>query len=280
VATLHDLSGLLHPEWHPPERVKYFERNFPRCLQQCRHFITVSRSVRLEVIRQLNVPPHRVTAVYNGARPEMRPLPPDHTARVLRGLRLEPGYLLYLGAIEPRKNLLMLLRAYCALPRALRERCPLLLVGPCGWKFQAVADYYHAHGRHRGVRHLGYLADRYLPAVYNGARALVCPSFYEGFGLPCVEMMACGGAVLASTAGVFQETLGGQAQLIPAEDGDAWRAGMEAVLGDNDRCRQLRQGALRRAQRYTWGQCAAGTLSVYRAVAGDVTVEGPLQVPA
>src|SRR5438552_2548129 len=113
VVTLHDLSALLHPEWHSAERVAYFERHFRRGLGQCVHFLTVSEFIRQEVIRTLGIRPERVTTIYNGIRPNLTPLPSPQVAAVLKRLGLPQQYLLFLGTIEPRKNVLMLVRAYC-----------------------------------------------------------------------------------------------------------------------------------------------------------------------
>jgi alpha-1,3-rhamnosyl/mannosyltransferase len=269
LVTLHDLSVLLHPEWHPAERLREYERAFPRAVGRAIHFLTVSEFVRQEVIRHLNVPPGRVTRVYNGVRPGLGPLPGAEVAAALDRLGLPPRYLLCLGTIEPRKNVLRLLQAYCALPGPLRERWPLLLVGSWGWHTEAVAEFYQSEARHCGVRHVGYVAEEHLGVVYNGARALVFPSLYEGFGLPPVEMLACGGAVLASTAGAVAETVGRHAHLIDAEDTDGWRAGMARVLTDDDWWRGLRAGSTEAARPYTWERSAAETLAVYRALTGQ-----------
>jgi alpha-1,3-rhamnosyl/mannosyltransferase len=271
VVTIHDLSVLLHPEWHPADRVAHFERHFLRSLGQCAHFLTVSEFGRQEVIHTLNIAPERVTRIYNGIRPALSPLPDEQVAPVLRELGLPPCYLLCLGTIEPRKNLLMLLHAYCSLPAELRERWPLVLAGGWGWNTMAIADYLHREARHRGVLHLGYLPERHVAAVYNGARALVFPSRYEGFGLPPVEMMACGGAVLASTAGALVETVGRRAHLIDPDDIDGWRAALARVVQDDDWWRSLRRGVVELARPYTWQRCAADTLQVYRSLTGAPT---------
>jgi alpha-1,3-rhamnosyl/mannosyltransferase len=268
VVTLHDLSVLLHPEWHPADRVALFERHFRKGLKDCAHFLAISEHGRQEVIRTLGIAPERVTRTYMGIRPGLGPLPPEAVAPVLRRLGLPPRYLLYLGTIEPRKNVLLLLRAYCGLPQAVRERWPLLLVGGWGWNTAEVAEYLHGEARHRGVIHLGYLDEEHVPAVYNGARALLYPSLYEGFGLPPVEMLACGGAVLASTAGAVAETVGGHAHLLPPSDLDEWRAALRRVAGDDDWWNELRRGAVAAARPYTWERCAADTLRVYRSLAG------------
>ncbi len=172
--------------------------------------------------------------------------------------------------MEPRKNLLMLLRAYCDLPASLRRDCPLLLVGGWGWGSSELADYLHRTARHCGVLHLGYVPDRHLGLLYNGARALLCPSYYEGFGLPPAEMMACGGAVLASTAGALVETVGSRAQLLDSADLDAWRLAMARVLQDDDWWQSLRTGVVELAQSFSWDRCAAETLCVYRMLCGQL----------
>jgi alpha-1,3-rhamnosyl/mannosyltransferase len=269
VATLHDLSVLLHPEWHPPDRAAHFERHFRNGLAGCAHLLTVSEAVRQEVIRTLAVPAECVTRTYNGIRRGLRPLPAEQVAPVLSRLGLPPRYLLYVGTIEPRKNVLLLLRAYCGLPDSVRGRWPLLLVGGWGWNTADVADYFHREARHRGARHVGYVAEEHLAAVYNGARALVYPSLYEGFGLPPVEMMACGGAVLASTAAALVETVGSRAHLTDPADSDGWRAALARVVGDDDWQQELRRGAEAVARPFTWERCATDTLRVYRAVCGE-----------
>jgi len=276
VATVHDLSPLLHPEWHPADRAALYDRRFREGLRQCSHVLADSDCVRQEIIQALGLPAERVTRAYVGIRPELRPLPEDEVGRRLRAMGLPPRYLLYLGTIEPRKNVLRLLRVYCSLPETVRSRWPLLLVGGWGWNAADVAEYLHGEARHRGVMHLGYVADADLPALYNGARALAFPSLYEGFGLPPVEMLACGGAVLASTAGAVAETVGRQAHLIPAEDEDGWRAALLRVVADDEWWRSLRQGAVEAARPYTWENCALATLGVYRKVCG---VEGITEKP-
>ena len=269
VATLHDLSVLLHPQWHPADRVHRFEEQLPQVLSRCVHFLADTEAVRREVIQHLGVAPERITRVYMGIRPDLQPLPPETVQRELARHGLPPRYLLCLGTIEPRKNVLRLLRIYCSLPESVRQRWPLLLVGGWGWNASEVAQYLHDEAQPRGVLHLGYVADDSLPVLYNGARALVFPSYYEGFGLPPLEMMACGGAVLASTAAALQETVAGQACLVPPEDDDGWRAALLRVTTDDDWHRTLCQGATAVARPFTWQRTAAETLRVYRRLCGS-----------
>ncbi len=264
VTTVHDLSILLHPEWHPVDRVLHFEKNFGRTLTQSAHLLAISESGRQEIIQEFGVPPEKVTRTYMGVRPGLRRLPHEDVARVLRELALPPRYLLFVGTIEPRKNVLMLMRAYCSLPAQFQARWPLLLVGRWGWNTHETREYFETEARHKGVLHLGYVSEHHLAALYNGARALVFPSHYEGFGLPPLEMLACGGSVLASTSSAVQEVLGGVGHVIPSQDFDGWRNGMQRVTEDDDWWASLQIGATERARNFTWEQCARDTLEAYR----------------
>lgn len=268
IITVADLSLLLHPHWHPAERARHFAKFFPQGLAQSAHVITISEFSRQEILRHLNVPGERVTCTYMGIKPGLGPLPRGQVLPVLRRLGLPDGYLLYVGTLEPRKNLLLLMQAYCDMPAAVRDRCPLVLAGGWGWNTAELAEFFHSQARHRGVMHLGYTAERDLPALYHGARALVFPTHYEGFGLPPLEMMACGGAVLASTAGAVVETAGSRAHLIDPLDRDGWREAMTRVIVDDDWCQSLRRGAEEVARPFTWERCAAATWDVYRRVGG------------
>jgi len=268
VSTIADLSVLLHPQWHPAQRVDYFEKNFHRGTQRSQHFLAISEYGRQEIIQHLGIAPERVTRTYMGVRAGLQPLPTETVQTALVRMGLPQQYLLYLGTIEPRKNILTLLKAYCAMPESLRSRWPLVLVGAWGWKAGDVADYFHREAQHRGVIHVGYIPDDQLAVLYNGARALVFPSFYEGFGLPPIEMMACGGAVLTSTAGSLVEVTQPIAHHVEPLDLDGWREALIRVVSDNDWWQQLRRGTVEHACGFTWSQCAADTLRVYRQVAG------------
>ena len=273
VVTIHDLSVLLHPEWHPAYRAAEYEARFRRGLAQGRHFLAVSEFTRLELIHNLGLRPEAVTRTYNGVRPWLRPMPEDEVRPVLRRLGLPPHYFLCLGTIEPRKNVMTLLRAYVNLPAGVRERFPLVLAGGWGWNSADVAAFLNDEARHRGVFCTGYLRERDLAAVLNGARALVYPSFYEGFGMPPVEMMACGGAVICSTAGALVETVGSRAHLVEARDVDGWHDALRRVAVDDDWHAELRRGAVDVARPFTWERCAADTLAVYRRLCADSSAE-------
>ncbi|HEV3146112.1 MAG TPA: glycosyltransferase family 1 protein [Gemmataceae bacterium] len=264
IVTVHDLSVILHPEWHPTERVEFHKRHFPESLHKCRHVLTVSETMRQEIIAHLGVPAEKVTAIPNGVRSDTRLWSADRIAVARKRLHLPDSFLLYVGAIEPRKNVATILRAYCSLPEAVRKRHALVLVGPWGWKFKEVREYYESTARPRGVIHLGYVADDELPALYNAARALLFPSHYEGFGLPPLEMLACGGAVISSTAAALREVLGDCAHFVDAMDESGWRQAMERILLDGPWRNQIRQGGIERARNFTWDHTAECVWQIYR----------------
>ncbi len=282
VTTIHDLSVLRHPEWHPQTRVNWFTKNFPRAMSQSAHFITVSQFTRREMIRHLGVSPNRVTYVPNAAREHFRPEPLNKVHEMLHRHGLPQNYLLYVGTIEPRKNILRLMKAYCSLDAGLRERWPLLLVGCWGWNYREELNYYESTGRHRGVRHVGYISDADLPLLYNGARALIYPSYYEGFGLPPLEMLACGGAVLASNLESIAEVVGKQAHLVAPEDTDGWRDAIKRITTSEDWWQHLRRGAVEQALRFSWQNIAAQTSDVYRRVLeiGTPAFVAPMRIAA
>lgn len=273
VVTVHDLSVLLYPQWHPAARVAHYEKAFTAGLGRCAHILTDTEAVRREIIGHLGVAPERVTAVHLGVQPELRPVAPDVVAARLRALQLPANYLLAVGTLEPRKNQLMLVRAYCRLPVSVRERYPLLLVGGLGWNNDDLRACLDGAGKRAGVARLGYVPDGDLAALYSGARALLFPSYYEGFGFPPLEMQACGGAVVASTAAAVAEVCAGSpAQLLDPHDADAWYASLLRVCTDDDFHRSLCTGATSAAGRFTWQHCAERTLGVYRHVAHAHTV--------
>ncbi len=268
VVTVHDLSVLLHPEWHPATRIADYGRRFERALAQASHLLAVSEFTKQEVVRHLGWPADRVTVTYNGRRPFLRPLSALECAPVLKSLGLEPGYLLHVGTVEPRKNLGLLLAAHAGLPADLRRKHPLVLVGGRGWQANELEELLAAQGHDGTVRRLGYCPDEALGALYSSARALVFPTLYEGFGMPTVEMMACGGAVLASTAPAVAETVGGTAHLIDPHDEAGWRDAMLRVCTDDDWWQSLRAGAESAARPFTWDACAEATLGAYRRTLG------------
>jgi alpha-1,3-rhamnosyl/mannosyltransferase len=268
VVTVHDLSVLLHPEWHPADRVAFHEKHFLAGLRLADHCIVVSQAVRREMIDVLGCTTHFVTAIHNGIGEQYVPQSAEQIAPVRSRLRLPDRYFLTVGTIEPRKNLLTVMQAFCDLPAEVRESCPLVLAGGWGWKSGPEREFFETQAGPKGVLHLGYVADADLPALYSGAAVLLYPSFYEGFGLPPAEMLACGGAVIASTATAVREIVGRHAPLVDPLDRVGWRDAMLRAVREPDWLDAFRAGGIRHARQFTWPRAAEQTLAVYRAVLG------------
>jgi glycosyltransferase involved in cell wall biosynthesis len=268
VVTVHDLSPVLHPEWHPADRVSYFKHYFEPRVRLMDHILTDSESARQELIDTYNLPPERITRTYMGIREHLRPATKDEIERTRQQLGFPKNYLLHVGTVEPRKNLLLLMKAYCALPPEVREQAPLILAGKWGWQSREAQEFFEKTARHQGVVQVGYLPEESLAAVYSGALALVFPTFYEGFGLPAAEMLGCGGAVIASTAGAVAEVVGTCGVQLAPNDFDGWRLAMLRAILEPDWLEELKQGATERAQLFTWDKCAEETIAAYRKTLG------------
>jgi alpha-1,3-rhamnosyl/mannosyltransferase len=268
VVTVFDLSVLLYPQWHPAERVKAHEAAYARGLALADHVLVGTEAVRAEAQHHLGLAPERVTAMLCGVGPQFRPQPPGAVAELRARHNLPTRYTLYVGTIEPRKNVGTLLRAYCDLPTPAREACPLVLAGGWGWKAEAERALFESEARHKGAIHLGYVPDADLPGLYAGAEALLYPSFYEGFGMPPVEAMACGTAAITSTADAVREVVGRHALTFDANDFAGWRDALARVAADRDYLSEYRRRGPAHAATFTWRACAHTVYGVYRKVLG------------
>lgn len=266
VVTIFDLSVLLYPQWHPAERVKAHDHAYTRGVSLASHVIVGTEAVRREAQQHLGLPPERVTAMLCGVGPQFRPQPTEVIAAVRARHGLPRRYTLYVGTIEPRKNVGTLLRAFCDLPANLREACPLVLAGGWGWKAEAERELFHSEARHKGAIHIGYVPDGDLPALYAGADALLYPSFYEGFGMPPVEAMVCGTAAVTSTADAVREVVGTHALTIDANDLAGWRDALARVARDRDFLDYYRRRGAAHAATFTWEKCAQVVYGVYEKV--------------
>lgn len=266
VTTVHDLSVLVHPEWHPADRVRWYEREFAAGLARTTRFIAASEFTRREMITRLGVAADRIDVTYQAARPAFCTAPQEvgADAAFCRELGIAEGFYLYVGTLEPRKNVVGLVEAYAALPAALRRARPLVLAGGWGWRGELLRNRLAEPETRQCVRLLGYMADEQLARLYRRCVALVWPTYYEGFGLPPLEAMNCGAAVIASRVASIPEVVGNAGHLLNPDDAPAWTAAMHRVAEDDAWRRQLCNAGLEQAARFSWRACAAATASTYR----------------
>lgn len=266
ITTIHDLSVLRFPHWHPAHRVRWYERGLARGLRQSCRLIAVSQFTRRELTDLLGVPDDRIAVIYPAARDLFRPLAKQQTDQTLRRLRLPDHFFLHVGTLEPRKNHDLLLQAYARLPADLRRRYPLVLVGPTGWGIDLAQALRRAALTPGDVRPLGYQPDTVLRDLYNRCIALLWPSLYEGFGLPPLECMACGRPAIVSDAASLPEVVADAAPRLDPHDLAGWAETIRRLIDDPDWREQLASRASARAHQFSWERCAAEHLALYQEV--------------
>lgn len=267
VVTVHDLSFIRHPEMHPKSRVSAMARYFPLSLERADAVITISEFVKQELIEVFDYPQDAITVTPLGADARFHPRPVAELEPVLAQFRLTPrSYFVTLGSFEPRKNLKTVVEAFFRLPQAVRARHPLVVVGPSGWGDVGVTQLFEQGQRSGQIRMLGFLDDERVAQVVAGARALLYPSVYEGFGLPPLEAMASGTPAIVSNRASLPEVVGGDGIILEALDVEAWTAAMARLVSDDAWVHALAESMLARSQQFSWASCAQHTFKVYQAL--------------
>ena len=265
VVTLHDLSCYEWAHCHPVQRVRHMQREIAQALKRADVLITVSERMRQDIARFFSWPIDRLVATPLAAGPDFQPRSPTTLQTPLQALGLVPdGYALYVGTVEPRKNLSRLIQAYARLPEGLRQRWPLVLAGYVGWNSQHLHAQIQAAQSQGWLRYLGYVPQHRLPELMAGARLFVFPSLYEGFGLPVLEAMASGVPVVSSTASSLPEVCGDAALMHDPQDDEMLLAHLKKGLEDEVWREQARARGLVQAGRFSWARCTDQTLAAYR----------------
>ncbi|WP_144420520.1 glycosyltransferase family 4 protein [Pseudomonas protegens] len=264
VTTVHDLSFVRHPEFHPAERVAWLSRQLPRTLKRADFVITDSEVVRTELIEQFSVPRDRVRAIYLGADARFMPRSAEATKAVLAKYGLVHGsYLAFVGTIEPRKGISVLLDAWERLTPAIRRAWPLVIAGAPGWRNAELMSRIEALRAKGEVKFLQFVSAQDLPFIYAGAATFVYPSVYEGFGLPVLEAMASGVPVICGAGTSMAEFTDGACRLFEVEDRDALALAISDLIEDSKLSKHMVELGTVRAQHFSWARCARETAQVY-----------------
>jgi len=257
---------LLHPDTHQADLARRARRRLPVMARSASMIITATESVKREVSERLKVDPEKIVVTPEAPRRGFRRIALESAAEIKRRLGIEDEFLLFVGTIEPRKNLLTLVRAFEQILRQTSHRPQLVVVGAEGWLMDELFAFIKESAISDRLRLTGYLEDDDLRALYSSCTLFVYPSIYEGFGLPPLEAMACGAPVIASNIATFRETLESAAQLVEPNDAEALAESIVELLENEDRRRTLSAAGQQHAGKFSWEKTARLTLEVYRKI--------------
>jgi glycosyltransferase involved in cell wall biosynthesis len=263
VVTVPDLIYRRHPEWFGPIERRLYHWKYGASFRAADRFVAISSQSKDDLVRYYGVQEDRITVVYPACDPAFRArLSQDDIDARLRPLGLDEGYVLTVGTIEERKNVLTLLEAWTRLPGSRRPK--LVLVGRRTPYADQVDAFVTSHGLEAEVIMLHGAATSDLPALYQGARALVYPSHFEGFGLPILEAVVSGTPVIASTGSCFDEVGGPGSLYVPPTDPAALADALDRVLADDSLCTAMRDAGWAHASRFDDERLAQSLWAVYR----------------
>ncbi len=270
VITVHDLSHIHYARTHPADRVRIMNKLLPEAVHRASEIIVDSHYVGREVIEHFDVSPHKVHAIHLGVSGDYRPRPSGEIAQQLAQYGLVPqSYILAVGTLEPRKNLIQAIDAYAGLPEEIRRTIPLVIAGMKGWLSEQLEARIRHHENRGEVRWLGYVPAGDLPLLYSGACMLVYPSLYEGFGLPVLEAMASGIPVITTDRASLPEVAGDVGFMVDPQDVEGLRAQMRRLIEDRDEAARRGVLGVERARQFTWQACAEKTLAIYKKAMGE-----------
>jgi len=266
VVTVHDLSLLLHSNTHEAHLVARARRRLPTMVRFATQIVTDTEAVKKEICEHLDVRPERVSVVPLAPRRVFRPVPLEETVETRRRLGVEDDFILFVGTVEPRKNLITLVRAFAELLRETDLRPQLVVAGREGWLTDELHAYLKESAAGERVLFTGYISDEELRELYSSCRVCAYPSVYEGFGLPPLEAMACGAPVITSRIPVIMESVGQAARLIEPTDANALTRELIEMLTNDGVRRHFSEAGLKQAAQFTWERTARMTLDVYREI--------------
>jgi len=266
VVTVHDLSTIKFPQFHPKARVNFVNQQLEKSIFQADHIITDSEYVKREILDTFSLSEHRVTAIHLGADSLFRPRCAEE-CKTLSKYNIEyKRFFLFVSTIEPRKNIVNLLTAFSLYREKNANGLPLILVGSEGWNDDAIKVLIARIYAKGWIKHLGYVVQEDIPLLYSSAKALLFPSIYEGFGLPVLEAMQSGIPVLTSKSSSMSEITQKNAALVDINDIDDMSLSIERFCVDDMWVNDLIEGGIARAEEFSWGKCVEETINVYQSL--------------
>ena len=267
VITVHDLAFLYYPHFLTAESAAYYGQ-IDKAVVRADHIIVPSKHTKRDLTAQLGVVEEKISVIYEAANPSFGPLPVEPTrAEIIAKYQIPSSYVLFVGTIEPRKNVSGLLRAFAYLQRKYEiNDVGLVIAGAKGWLFDETLDLVSELGLEESVYFLGRVTDEDLHKLYVGARCHVHAAYYEGFGLPPLEAMACGTPTIVSNVSSLPEVVGDAALLVDPKEAEEIAVAIYRLLTDDRLHQELAEKGLQRAKIFSWNRAAEKTLDVYRRV--------------
>ena len=269
VVTIHDLSFIKLPQAFRPGNRAYLTLFTRLSVRKAERIIVVSENTRRDAALLLGIPLERILVIPNGVDETFCPQDPDHVAAFRRQRGIPDRIILFVGTIEPRKNVETLVRAYALLRQRGNVKHKLVIGGSKGWMYEPLFALVEDLGLETEILFPGFLSPQELPLWYSAADLFVYPSLYEGFGLPPIEAMACGTPVITSNASSLPEVVGKAGVMVDPHDVEGWANAMERALRDAELRESIRSAGLERAQRFSWQRTAQMTMSLYRDILSE-----------
>lgn len=266
VLTVHDLSIFTHRQTHEPTIARRARRRLPIMVRSAAAIITPTQAVKRELSERFKIDPDRITVTPEAPRTNFHPLAAAEAESVRKRLDVEDEFILAVGTIEPRKNLLTLARAFNQILKTTNQRPQLVIAGGEGWLSEDLHRFLREAEFGDRLRMTGYLDDEDLRALYSSCKVFVYPSLCEGFGLPPLEAMACGAPVIAGRIPALVETLGNQARLVDPLDEFELATAIVELLNDERARQDYSSAGLNHAAKFSWTETARRTLQVYERV--------------
>jgi glycosyltransferase involved in cell wall biosynthesis len=265
IVNIYDLSYLLFPQYFTRKRLNDIRGKVASSIKRADRILTGSESTKADIVNFLKVQEERIEVIQFGVEEAFKPQGSEEAVSIRKKLSLPERFILFVGTIEPRKNIISLLRAYRKLGRS---DIGLVVAGGRGWLFEEIFREVGRLNLHGKVLFPGRVSEADLPALYSAASVFVYPSVYEGFGFPPLEAMACGTPVITSNTSSLPEIVGDAGIRVNPEDSGGIAEAIGSVLDDNSKRDEMRMKGIERAKRFSWETCARKTLRLYREVAG------------
>lgn len=267
VSTIYDATVITHPECHSKANVTRCKKGIEESIRNARAIIAISEHTKKDLVERLGAPPGMITVTHLAAGPEFHEVNEASSLEAVRQKYALPrNYILFMGSLEPRKNVKTLLSAYASLPGKVKNEFSLVIAGAKGWLNSDIPGMVNELGIEKRTVFTGYIEKEDMSAVYSAGSVFVYPSLYEGFGLPVLEAFACGTPVITSNTSSMPEVAGDAAILVDPSDPAEFASALEGLLMDEGRRREMKGRGFKRAALFSWEKCAKETIAVYEKV--------------